>query len=151
MSVRGDILDSVATELLTVTTGNGYNLDARDPVERNVPHSEDIPILKTKPTFSVDDTGVDQSILAGSGNTRLATMAFLIRAYVQSDDRNTPPTTLIGQVIADLKQLIDKPISLGGNVRYAEWDDIATALLEDQVGVVVMTVNVVYWYDADSP
>ncbi len=153
MSVRGDILDSVATELATITTANSYaNTVMDDPgILRNVPHSNKIPIIKTNPTLCLDDEGIDDILGRGSGNTVLASMTCQIRAYVQNPDRDTPPTDQIGMIIADLKKLIDKPISLGAQVRYAEWVDLENAMITDNQAIVVLTLVVVYWYDGDSP
>lgn len=149
MSVRGDILDSLATQLATITTANGYPLNVGS-VLRDVPHSENIRPDPGDTVCAIDDTGVDRIVGRFLGDKVLAVVTVIVRGYVGSY-RDVGPENDTKKLIAGLKQLIDAPISLGANARYAEWTDIESIVRSDLTSIIAMAVEIVYWYETDAP
>lgn len=148
MSVRGTILDNLATQLATITTANGYNCDV-ESVLRKMPHSEELP--SSDPYLIIVDTGPDVVRQVCDGNKIRADMNVTIIALVRGATNDDPPTDEISNIISDLRELIQSPISLGAQVRFVELADVPSIFTGDTMASIHFQITIDYWYDADSP
>jgi len=149
MSVRETILTALEGELATITVANGYE-SAVAEVLRNVPHSDDLTTKVDAVTLVLSDDGQDKHIGYGGGNKALKEITVEVRCYVQCY-RNDEPTGEIGKIEADIHKLIDKPVSLGSNARFAQVKNVVNTILAERVGVVTVTIAIVYWYTRTAP
>ena len=148
MSVRGTILDTLATQLATITTANGYNSDVGD-VRRKVPNSEEL--FATKPTLVIIDQAADTIRQQCDGNKVRSDMPITILGILRGATSDTPPTDEISDMVSDLRQLMKSPISLGANVRFVEINDMLPGFTGDNKASIHFQITIDYWYDADSP
>lgn len=150
MSIRETILSNFVTQLGTISIAAGYESDVDLPVERNVIHPDDETTGSSKVKLVLEDPPESTPITAFTGIKRLCTMTPNVRAYV-SGPRQNGPFTPAGKIIADIEKLIDSPLSLGSNVRYAFIQSEATKISDDKSAVVTIPVEIVYWYPVSSP
>lgn len=148
MSTRGTILDTLATQLATITTANGYVCDVED-VLRKVPNSEET--FSSDPYLTIVDTGPDIIRQQCDGNKVRADMQITILAQVCGATNDAPPTDEISDIISDLRKLMRVPISLGANVRFVELADVPSIFTGDNKASIHFQIIIDYWYDADGP
>jgi hypothetical protein len=150
MSTRGTILDTLATQLATITTANGYNSEV-EKVFRSTPNIE---ALASKNAYlTIVDAGPDAHKQYCDGNKKVAEMLIQIYCQVRGAAADGPPTDAISDIISDLRELIESPISLGANVRFVEVGDIPQIFTVDDPpeAAIYFPIAINYWYDADSP
>jgi hypothetical protein len=156
VSVRETILNNFATALAGITTDDGYESDvelvpaSRTAVERNVVHPDDLATGMDKVRIVLEDPESSTSISAFAGVKRLCTMTATVRAYV-SGPRQSGPQTPAGKIIADVAKLCDSPVSLGSNGRFARVVSENVELTGDKSAVVIIPVEIVYWYAVSAP
>lgn len=150
MSVRETILGNLATGLATITTANAYSMNVDTPVLRDMPHSDNLNQEITKARVVIEDAGADSLISWFSSNKALVEFDVVIRCYVQSA-RSEEPNDEIGNIQADVMKLLDSPVSLGSNARYAYWKNNNPVMLAERVAAIDMTVGIVYWYTRTAP
>jgi hypothetical protein len=148
MSVRGTILDTLATQLATITTANGYNCDVVE-VLRKAKNSEEL--SSPHPYLTIIDPGPDAIKQHCDGNKKRAEMAIIILAQAWGASGDNPPTGETSDIISDLRQLMESPISLGNNVCFVEVGDIPAIFTGDRRAAINFPINICYWFDADSP
>lgn len=148
MSVRGDILDTLATQLAAITVANGYNSNVEE-VLRKVKHSEELP--SADPYLTIIDNGPDEIRQYCDGNKVRAEMTVTILAQVRGTTGDTPPTAEVSQIIGDVRRLVASPVSLGSYVRFVEFGTIPAIFSLDQHGAAGIPLLISYWFDADSP
>lgn len=148
MSVRGTILDTLATQLATITVANGYASNV-ESVLRKMPHSEEL--SSSDPYLVIVDTGPDAIRQYGDGNKIRADMSVTVVALVRGAAFDDPPTGEISSIISDLRKLVQAPISLGSYVRFVELADVPSIFTGDTRASIHFQITIDYWYDADSP
>lgn len=148
MSVRGDILDTLATQLATITTANGYNSQVRS-VYRDTVHSD--ALTMSGAYISIEDTGPDRVLQYASGNKIRCEMTINLFAQIRASDINSPPTDEASNLISDIRELVQTPINLGSYVRFVELGDVPTIYIGPDRITFDYPILINYWFDADSP
>lgn len=148
MSTRGTILDTLATQLATILTANGYVTNVED-VLRSVEHTEQH--SSSDPYLTIDDSGPDIVRQHGGSSTVRSEMAITVRAQVRGASADAPPTTALDNIIDDVRKLIHAPVSLGASVCYAELAGIPAIVTGKISAVLTFDLNICYGYSKANP
>lgn len=144
MSVRGDILDTLATQLATITTGNGYNVTVTQ-VERDQIHTDQI--TSGQVYLTILDTDPDTPRQYAAGDKVRFDMTARIFAQIKPAATDTPATTDLSDLITDIRKLVTASIALGSYVRYVELGDVGQRIIADDRVMFDYPITIGYWDD----
>lgn len=149
MPVLNTIFTNLKTELLTITTANGYSLNVVE-VDHELEPPEDSPLALGKAHITIFDEGEGEPFTQFASGKALNQAIVTLRWKVKSSF-GTLPMTEGKQCMSDTIKLLKKPIVLGANFRFADivtkaGDDIS----QDQV-ITDIQIGITYWIDQGSP
>jgi len=148
MSIRGDILDTLATQLGTITTANSYASNVFE-VTRQAQVPDDFPTNKV--VLSIVDTAPDTFRQRAAASRVRSTMTVIILAVVQDSDEARVPITQVNNIISDIRKLVYSPISLGSYVCWAHLPEVSEITITENDGMIQMPLEISYWYTEAAP
>lgn len=151
MSTRGTILTNLRTQLLTILTTGGYSSNVHECLH-DADHSDEVPTEKV--SLVILDGEPDEVVSWFESSKALSEMNVTVRARVTAsavDETGINTSTAVDSIIGDMRKIIDSPISLGANARYAEIGPIPTPYKSKERGEVLFPIKIVYSWTRTAP
>jgi len=154
MSTRGTILDAMATQLLTITTANGYSNNIAN-VYRVVHHPDEANATGVDITI-LDDAGDAPLQYASAGIVRTSMdISLLVDVWggqrTEPTDGTHPVSTITDAVIGDIRKLVFAPVSLGANVLFVEMGASEGVAIGERRTRFTIPLAIHYKYDSAAP
>lgn len=151
MAVRATILDTIASQLATITTANGYASNVVPTILREVVHSDEVNEAQ-RVTLAMEDLAEIEKLGRFRDGTILGRFRVLVRCYLTSADHLDVPTDEVGRILADIERLVEtRPHALGSNVRYWETLDTQNEGIGASQGFVDVIIQITYKYPIGAP
>ena len=148
MSIRGTVLDTLATQLATITVANGYASNVYE-VTRQAQVPDDFPTNKV--VLSIVDTAPDTLRQFCASSRVRSIMNVIVLAIVQDSDEAGVPTTQANNIISDIRKLVYAPISLGSYVCWCHVPSVDEITISENEGMIQVPLEICYWYTEAAP